>query len=430
MRIVTIMSKSTSPAEHAGQTNNTTETADLAFLLRTMHANLSLFDRLQPDQLMAAVKDANRQIARLQALQLHCIAGMRRRRSDPHELACELAIALHITDTRAGTMIAAAEALSQRLPRTFRLMDQGKFDLYRAMKVTDGTSQLSDRHARMVDCLLEHRLEDKNPTQVRKATAYAATKIDPDGAMNRLAQRKAERRVVLQHQSEGISRLCVDNASADKAAAAYLRVDKIARSLKTGDEKRTLDQLRADVAIDLLLSGKGGVPEQTEVYLYVDLKTYLGLNDNPAELAGHGHIPAELARHIATGPDTIVRRVITDPLTGQVIEVGKFRYRPSIDVEEFVRVRDRECRQPGCPRPAQNCLTEPTGPDSADADSTLSYCLRHRRLKNRADWSYEVMQDGKLIVTTPTGEKAESAPPPLHDPQPTPDQPEEERLGA
>ncbi|MBB2502864.1 HNH endonuclease, partial [Amycolatopsis echigonensis] len=219
-------------------------------------------------------------------------------------------------------------------------------------------------------------------------------------------------------------------ASADKAAAAYLRVDKIARSLKTGDEKRTLDQLRADVAIDLLLSGKGGVPEQTEVYLYVDLKTYLGLNDNPAELAGHGHIPAELARHIATGPDTIVRRVITDPLTGQVIEVGKFRYRPSIDVEEFVRVRDRECRQPGCPRPAQNCLTEPTGPDSADADSTLSYCLRHRRLKNRADWSYEIMQDGKLIVTTPTGEKAESAPPPLHDPQPTPDQPEEERLGA
>ncbi|MBB2500955.1 HNH endonuclease, partial [Amycolatopsis echigonensis] len=56
------MSKSTSPAEHAGQTNNTTETADLAFLLRAMHANLSLFDRLQPDQLMAAVKDANRQI--------------------------------------------------------------------------------------------------------------------------------------------------------------------------------------------------------------------------------------------------------------------------------------------------------------------------------------------------------------------------------
>ncbi|SFP13385.1 protein of unknown function [Amycolatopsis rubida] len=430
MRIVTTMSKSTTPADHADQTNNTTETADLAFLLRTMHANLSLFDRLQPDQLMAAVKDANRQIARLQALQLHCMAGMRRRRSDPHELACEFAIALHITDTRAGAMIAAAEALAQRLPRTFRLMDQGKFDLYRAMKVTDGTSQLSDRHARMVDYLLEHRLEDKNPTQVRKATAYAATKIDPDGAMNRLAQRKAERRVILQHQSEGISRFSVDNASTDKAAAAYLRVDKIARSLKTGDEKRTLDQLRADVAIDLLLSGKGGVPEQTEVYLYVDLKTYLGLNDNPAELAGHGHIPAELARHIATGPDTIVRRVITDPLTGQVIEVGKFRYRPNIDVEEFVRIRDRECRQPGCPRPAQNCLTEPTGPDSADTDSTLSYCLRHRRLKNRADWSYQVLQDGKLIVTTPTGETAESAPPPLHDPQPTPEQSEEERLGA
>ncbi|WP_051792003.1 DUF222 domain-containing protein [Amycolatopsis jejuensis] len=423
------MSNTLPPANHADQTN-TTETADLAFLLRTMHADLDLFERLQADQLVAVTEDAGRQIARLQALQLHCLAGLRRRRSDPSELASELALALHITDNRAGAMISAADALARRLPRTFRLMDSGQLDLYRAMKVTDGTNWLSDHHARLVDVLLEQRLADKNPIQIRKATAYAAMKTDPDGAANRMAQRRGERHVALRQQDESTSQLSVENAPTDKATAAYQRIDKIARSLKTDGEKRTLDQIRADVAIDLLLSGKGGTPEQAEVYLYVDLQTYLGLNNDPGELAGHGHIPAELARHIATGPDTTVRRVITDPLTGQVIEVGKFRYRPSIDVDEFVRVRDRECRQPGCPRPALNCVTEPTGPDPADADSTLSYCIRHRRLKDRYDWEYKVRKDGKLVVTTPTGQEVESTPPPLHDPRPIPEHPGQERMGA
>ncbi|MBB4685536.1 hypothetical protein BJY18_003021 [Amycolatopsis jiangsuensis] len=309
-------------------------------------------------------------------------------------------------------------------------MDEGQLDLYRAMKVSDGTSWLSDHHARLVDVLLESRVSDKNPTQIRKATSYAAMKIDPAGATNRMTQRHADRRVVLHHQTGGTSQLSVDNASADKATAAYLRVDRIARSLRTDDDKRTLDQLRADVALDLLLSGKGGVAEKTEVYLYLDLETYLGLNESPADLVGHGHVPAELARHIATGPDTTLRRVITDPLTGQVIEVGKFRYRPSIDVDEFVRVRDHVCRQPGCPRPALSCVTEPADSGRPEADSTLSYCIRHRRLKNRADWEYQVLSGGRLAITTPTGQKVESMPPPLHEPRPRPEQPDERRLGA
>jgi hypothetical protein len=415
-------------------TEKTTETTDLAFLLRAMQTNLDMFEQLHPEQLMQVTRSASSEIARLQALQLHCLAGLRRRRADHRELAAEIALALCITDNRAGAMISAAEALTSRLPRTFRLMDNGSLDLYRAMKVTDGTLWLSDHNARLVDIVLEGRLSDKNPTQIRKATAYAAMKADPEGAANRALRRRGERRVALHQQDDGVAHLSVDNAPAEKANAAYLRIDKIARSLQTGNEKRTLDQLRTDVALDLLLTGKGGTSERTEVYLYVDLQTYLGLNDSPAELAGHGQVPAEIARHIATGPDTTLRRLITDPLNGQVIEVGKFRYRPSANVSEFARIRDRECRHPGCPRPAQGCATENTATESAkpgsDADSTLSYCLRHRRLKNRVDWEYKVRADGKLVVTTPNGQTVESIPPPLHEPRPSSEQLDETRLGA
>lgn len=415
-------------------TEKTAETTDLAFLLRAMQTNLDMFEQLHPEQLMQVTRSASSEIARLQALQLHCLAGLRRRRADRRELAAETALALSITDNRAGAMISAAEALTSRLPRTFRLMDNGSLDLYRAMKVTDGTMWLSDHNARLVDIVLEGRLSGRNPTQIRKATAYAAMKADPEGAANRALRRRGERRVALHQQDDGVTHLSVDNAPAEKANAAYLRIDKIARSLQTGGEKRTLDQLRTDVALDLLLTGKGGASERTEVYLYVDLQTYLGLNDSPAELAGHGHVPAEIARHIATGPDTTLRRLITDPLNGQVIEVGKFRYRPSVDVSEFARIRDRECRHPGCPRPVQGCATENTATESAKpesgADSTLSYCLRHRRLKDRVDWEYKVRADGKLMVTTPTGLRAESIPTPLHEPRPSSEQLGETRLGA
>ncbi|MBB4685533.1 hypothetical protein [Amycolatopsis jiangsuensis] len=76
------MDNSTSPATPADAPKIPNETADLAFVLRAMQADLGLFERLQPEKLMDVIKAANIEIARMQALQLHCLAGLRRRRSD------------------------------------------------------------------------------------------------------------------------------------------------------------------------------------------------------------------------------------------------------------------------------------------------------------------------------------------------------------
>ena len=56
-----------------------------------------------------------------------------------------------------------------------------------------------------------------------------------------------------------------------------------------------MDQLRADVYLDLLLgadtNGKGGV-----VDIHVDLETLAGLSETPGELAGYGPVIADIAR--------------------------------------------------------------------------------------------------------------------------------------
>jgi hypothetical protein len=73
-----------------------------------------------------------------------------------------------------------------------------------------------------------------------------------------------------------------------------------------------------------------------------------------------------------------------------------------------VRVRDRRCRAFGCARPAEACDADHVCP-YADGGPTAclnlcSFCRHHHRLKTHAPgWRFEVLADGRLRVTTPSG---------------------------
>ncbi|UUV36359.1 HNH endonuclease [Amycolatopsis roodepoortensis] len=379
-------------------------------------------DSLDDKESVALAQATSAGIARLEAVRFRALAQLNRHRDGARSVTQEAAFALSLVDNHAGAMVAAADALTTRLPRTLSLMDQGKVSGFGAMKVAAATAWLSDDNARTVDALLEDRLPGRNPDQIRKAANHAAITVDREGAETRAERHREGRRLTLRHGETGVASIEVEDAPVEKAAAAYQRIDRAARALNTKDEPRTLDQLRADVALDLLLGGQGGTSERSEVFLYMDLFTYLGLNNDPAELAGHGTVPAALARHIATGPNTVLRRIITDPPSGQVLDLGRDRYRPSAGLGEFVRVRDRECRRPGCHRPAQACDIDHSLPwqhgGHTNADELIDLCRRDHRLKDEPGWTYHLAADGTLTITTPTGQSYDSSPPPLHQPRP------------
>ncbi|RSN23345.1 HNH endonuclease [Amycolatopsis sp. WAC 04169] len=376
---------------------------------------------------IALAQAASAGIARLEAVRFRALAQLNRHREGARSVAQEVALALSVTDNHAGALVAAADAVTSRLPRTLALMDNGKLSGFGAAKVATATAWLSDDDARAVDALLEDRIAEKNPDQVRKAANHAANTIDPDGAGKRAEQHREGRRLTLRHGETGVASIEVEDGPVEKVAAAYQRIDREARALRVGGETRTLDQLRADVALDLLLGGQGGPSERSEVFLYMDLFTYLGLNEDPAELAGHGTIPAALARHIAGGENSVLRRIVTDPLSGQVLDLGRDRYRPTAGLAEFVRVRDRECRRPGCHRPAQACDLDHAVPWQHGGHTTdtelIDLCRRDHRLKDEPGWTYHLDPDGTLTITTPTGQRHDSTPPPLHEPRPLGDEP-------
>ena len=92
-------------------------------------------------------------------------------------------------------------------------------------------------------------------------------------------------------------------------------------------------------------------------------------------------------------------------------------YRPSAELDRFVRARDRRCRFPGCGRrvPRGGELDHnrpyPVGPTSAA--NLTGYCTTHHRGKHQAaGWVHRLDADGTLTVTTPTGLVAVTTPPP------------------
>ena len=383
---------------------------------RALRVSAERIESMSDNGIVRVMRQAAAEIARLEAMQVRGTAALARRRGNARSTEAEVALALCLTPVFAGALVSAAESLVSRFPRTLELMERGKLSLFRAMKVTEATAWLSDDAARAADAALVTRLPGKDPTGVRKAATYAAGKADPEGSDRRSAESRASRALSLTHQESGTATLSLENAPVEKAVAAYARVDRMAKSLKTRDEPRTLDQLRADVALDLLLCAEGGGGEpRLEGFLYLGLDTYLGLNEDPVEFSGHGPIPAALARELLGGPDTVLRRIITDPITGQVHDLGRTRYRPTAAMAEFVQVRDRTCRRPGCNRPAQACEIDHTvdwqhGGETR-TKSLAGFCGRDHALKDEPGWRYVLTDDGTLTITTPAGQHYRSTPP-------------------
>jgi hypothetical protein len=142
------------------------------------------------------------------------------------------------------------------------------------------------------------------------------------------------------------------------------------------------------------------------VHVTVSAATALGLADQPAHLAGHGPVPASMARRLAQHGTW--RRVLTDPVTGAVTEVGRTRYTPSAALADLIRTRDITCRFPGCRQPAHRCDLDhitpwPTGPTAAANLATL--CRHHHRLKHQTGWQVEADDPTTLTWTSPTGHR-------------------------
>ncbi len=132
--------------------------------------------------------------------------------------------------------------------------------------------------------------------------------------------------------------------------------------------------------------------------------------------AGRVAVPASTAKALAAGGTW--RRLVTDPLSGVVLDVGRTHYRPPAGLRDLVQARDQECVFPGCTTPAARCDVDHVIPWVAGGVTSLNnlaaLCQAHHRLKHTPGWTLSRQNtadgDGALIWTTPTGARYRRTP--------------------
>ncbi|HVV08126.1 HNH endonuclease [Amycolatopsis sp.] len=378
---------------------------------------------LTAGQALKCLAAAQREMCAAQAKMVRAMARLNQiRRRDP-TVADEIALELHITRNAAASQLALAGALVTRLPRVLAEIEAGTIDLHKAAKVHAVSSALSDEKCRKLDALLAPRLARRDATQIRRAARDLVHRIDPDGSAERAARRREDRKVQIVHEDDAMATL-VAYLPAETAAASYSRIDAMARRRRKNGDVRTLDQLRADTLSGLLL-GKSHSDVLGTVFLHVPIGTALGVTEHGAVLEGHGPIPGTIAREILNNPNSVWKKVLTDPASGAVLDVGRRTRRPPAAVRDFVRARDRECGVAHCHRPAHHAQLDHAQRwrhrGRTSTANLHALCAHHNRLREKPRWDVLFSHaTGETTITSPAGRSHHDRPEPLHHPVPGP----------
>ena len=115
-------------------------------------------------------------------------------------------------------------------------------------------------------------------------------------------------------------------------------------------------------------------------------------------------VPAMTAWALAAGGTW--RRLVTDPASGTVLDVGRTRYQPPVGLADLVRARDRACVFPTCQTPASRCdidhLNAWSQGGTTSLDNLVVLCEAHHRLKHTPGWALTKDQTtGTLSWHTP-----------------------------
>jgi hypothetical protein len=245
--------------------------------------------------------------------------------------------------------------------------------------------------ARSVEAVLLPTASHTHAPAWRRAVQREAIRADARSAHERHERARQDRRVVVRPAENGMAELWA-LLPAEAALAISTALDARARTMKSAGDERTLDQLRADTLGDAF-NGAGlptvdgehtsGGGRRANLNVTMSITTLLGFDDAPADLAGYGAITAEVAREIAT--DATWRRLLTDPVTGAVVQVGERSYKPGAVIQRHVQARDGSCRFPGCNRSAETADIDHTVPypkGNTEPSNLGVLCRRHHRYKH------------------------------------------------
>jgi len=391
------------------------------------------WDRLSGYDLIRALKAQDRQIAHYQAGRCWSIdqivaiyekldEGKNTPRLNPFEVvdgaAAEIGAALGLTRRTAENQTGFAVELCRHQPRVFEALLFGSIDLYRAQILTD-TLCLVDEPS-VVDDLLDEILSKAGQLtsgQLRHRLQSLVIDVAPSVAKQRYNDAVEDRRVELRANDPGTADLSVRDVNPKDATEIRESIHHDALALKRRGDKRTLDQLRADICVDRLKTDHhtgtcGHTTGNTTggVHLSVTLEMLAGLSQISGDIEGYGPVIDDIARQIAANQtNTQWTWTLRDPDTGLPIDGGTTRRRPTAAQKRYVQAHNPTCVHPGCRMPAANCDIDhriPWNHRRVTCTADLApLCKHHHVIRHTWGWTYQSLPNGDWIYTTPLHHK-------------------------
>lgn len=325
--------------------------------------------------------------------------------------ADEVGAALKLSPGAAHRRVACAQALAGRLPETRAALEAGQITAQHAAAATEATADLSPEDCAKVEARVYPRGTTQTLAAFKRSLARAVAWVCPGGFEVKHRAASAKRSISMYDLADGMAAVPVELPAPD-AQLLWRCLDVRARADHAGQgaglslDARRVDALTALMAAALAdpsLPRAHGKP--VTVGVVIELPTLLGLQDRPAELLGYGPIPADLARRLAK--DAPWRRMVTEPVTGHLLDLGRTTYTPPQELSDFVLARTPRCVFPGCQAPAHVDEIDHArawsegGVTSADNLRPLS--KHHHLVKTHQGWAYVVNADRSVTWTSPSG---------------------------
>ena len=345
----------------------------------------------------------------------------------------EVAVALHLSGRAAENEIGFAWALMSSNAQTMRALESGSITARNARVIVEETCELNDDQTAEVEVRVLSRAKDQVPSEVRRSCRRAVHAVVPEYEAQAAVCAQQNRCVTLTPASSGMAYLEAYLPAADAqriyntlTQAAHLSKRRARDAMRASGldpmQLPTIDAYRAEALTAIVGSAVRGLVEdgadlgKMQAHVVVDLPTALGLADNPGELRGYGPIPGPLARELASNADW--HRWITAAVTGQLIDIGSAKYRPTASLRVLVTARDQYCRFPGCSFPAERCDLDHAQAWSEGGATTIAnlgaLCRRHHRIKTHTRWELiESQPNGTCTWLTPSGRRITSYVDPL-----------------
>ncbi|MEV4776372.1 HNH endonuclease signature motif containing protein [Microbacterium sp. LWH12-1.2] len=351
-------------------------------------------------------------------------------------VAAEMGAALRVSDRTVQRRMTEASFLVEQFPSVWQAQGAGRISASHARVIVDAGAHLDDAADR--DAYAEQMIgfaDTESPNRVARMARRVAERFQPRSIDERHQDARDRRGAWMKDRADGQAEFGLVGPAA-LVHGAFDRLTGMAKDVQGapgGDgegvgnnagaaDPRTIDQLRCDLALDLLLTGTPAGHDTPDgllatitahVSVTVPVTTLIGTGTTPAELDGRIPIDTATAKELA-GAASGWDRILTHPITGNLLAVD--RYRPSAHLKRHLKARDQRCRFPTCGLPTRDCDIDHHQDAALGGATTVNnlgdLCRRHHVLKHHSPWHIEQLDTGVYAWTSPTGKVYLDRPPP------------------